>query len=46
MGGRKMADYPELPPAINLRGLTKGYYIYKLLGSNGGLIETGKILLQ
>jgi len=46
MGGRKMADYPELPPAISLRGLSKGYYIYKLLGSNGGLIETGKILLQ
>ena len=46
MGGHKLADYPELPPSLNLRGLAKGYYVYKLLGSNGSLMETGKILLQ
>jgi hypothetical protein len=46
MGGHKLADYPELPPSLNLRGLAKGYYVYKLLGSNGSLVETGKILLQ
>lgn len=46
MGGRQLADYPELPPSLNLRGMARGYYIYKLLGINGSLIETGKILLQ
>ena len=46
MGGRKLADYPELPPTLNLRGFSKGYYMYKLLGSTGNLIEAGKILLQ
>ncbi len=43
--GRLVADFAELPVAINLTHLPAGFFIYKLLSRDGLVLETGKLIL-
>lgn len=45
MTGRKLRDFVELPGNFQLNELPAGMLIYKLLSREGGLLETGKLLI-
>ncbi len=44
--GRIVKHYPSLPQAIDLSALPRGIYLFKLLEQGGGVIDSGKLIVQ
>jgi Subtilase family len=46
ISGRMIKNYTSIPTTIDISKLPIGMVIYKLLDKNGGLVETGKLIIQ
>lgn len=46
IAGRLLKDYNELPPVLNVAALPPGVFIFKLLDSNGRLLEAGRLIIS
>ncbi len=46
INGRLLKSFKEIPSAIDISTLAKGLIIYKLMNSDGVVLETGKLLIQ
>jgi hypothetical protein len=46
ISGRIIKNYSSIPTTIDISRLPAGIVIYKLLGKDGGTVETGKLIIQ
>jgi hypothetical protein len=46
VSGRLLKSFTEMPGSFAVPGLAKGLLIYKLMSSDGQLLETGKLIIQ
>ncbi len=46
VSGRLLKNYSEMPGSIDVSSFATGMFIYKLMSSDGQLLETGKLVIQ